>query len=154
TVYYETRPECTAFLDNIDVSEKVNIDFFHIAKAYTYISLWFDKKVKDQNVMFDEVCDSILRTLVYSDKNKKEEGVVQVIWYEIKDTNTITINVYNRINHSKIYSTNVELIKAILLQEENYDDDDAARLKQLEIAIEWDRIQTELQEENFWSFLN
>ena len=150
---YETRPACADFLDNINVSDDSDIDRFHIGKAYQKIEDWVSEKVKEGE-MFEDVLDSILRTLVFNQKKKKQEGVIQVIWYEIKDPDTNPIDVFIRINLGKISLTNAELIKALFLQERNFGEGDIAKLRQLEIAQDWDRIENELQDENFWWFLN
>lgn len=149
TIKYETRQDSTEFLDNIKVNENNNIDFYHIAKAYEYIENWFENKKKKR-----EVKESILRTLVLGKEDKKEEGIIQVIWYEIREHNTNPIDTFIRINLGKISLTNAELIKALFLQERNFGDGDIAKLKQLEIAQKWDRIENKMQEENFWWFLN
>lgn len=149
TIHYETRENSTEFLDNIKVDPKNNIDFYHIAKAYEYINTWFDNKKMKRDAR-----ESILRTLVLGKKDKREEGIIQVIWYEIKDNNTNPIDTFIRINLGKISLTNAELIKALFLQERNFGNVDIAKLKQLEIAQKWDRIENQMQEENFWWFLN
>lgn len=152
---FETRPECAVFLDSISLNEDSNIDFYYISKAYTYISSWFEKKIiEDEDNMFDDICSRIINTLVHNQKNKGESGIVQVIWYEIKDKDTNPIDTFIRINLGKISLTNAELIKALFLQERNFGDGDIAKLKQLEIAQKWDRIENQMQEENFWWFLN
>ena len=104
--------------------------------------------------MFDDICDRIIKTLVYDKKNQREEGIIQVIWYEIREQNTNPIDTFIRINLGKISLTNAELIKALFLQKRNFGDGDIAKLKQLEIAQKWDRIENQMQEENFWWFLN
>jgi len=149
TIRYETREDSTSFLDDIKVDKENNIDFYHIAKAYEYIKTWFGKKEKKGDVR-----ESILRTLVLGKKDKEEEGIVQVIWYEIKDNETNPVDTFIRINLGKISLTNAELIKALFLQERNFGEGDIAKLKQLEIAQKWDRIENQMQEENFWWFLN
>jgi hypothetical protein len=150
---YETRPGLSSFLDNIEDST-TNIEFFHVSKAYTYIREWFDQKLEDGETMFDDVCDSILKTLMYNKVNKKEEGLVQVIWYELAETDLKPIDTFIRINLGKISLNNAELIRALFLQERNFGEGDAAKLKQLEIAQQWDSIENHLQDENFWWFLN
>lgn len=152
-IIYETRPELYNFLDAI-VDNQENIEFFHVSKAYQYISDWFMKKVSESGEMYDDLCDSILKTLVYNQKNKKEEGLVQVIWYELSEGDSKPIDTFIRINLGKISLTNAELIKALFLQERNFGNGEAARQKQLEIAQEWDQIEHQLQDENFWWFLN
>jgi len=149
TINYETRTDSSDFLDKIEDDPDNNIDFYHIAQAYKCISEWFNNKEKKRQVR-----EKILNTLVLEEEDKEEEGIVQVIWYEIKDDNTNSIDTFIRINLGKIALTNAELIKALFLQERNFGNDDIAKLKQLEIAQKWDRIENQMQEENFWWFLN
>ncbi|MEA1987142.1 MAG: DUF262 domain-containing protein, partial [Candidatus Marinimicrobia bacterium] len=144
TIHYETRNNSTVFLDSIKVDPKNNIDFYHMAKAYEYINTWFENKEKKRDVR-----ESVLRTLVLGKKDKREEGIVQVIWYEIKDNETNPIDTFIRINLGKISLTNAELIKALFLQERNFGEGDIAKLKQLEVAQKWDRIENQMQEVNF-----
>jgi len=48
------------------------------------------------------------------------------------------------------------LIKALFLNSSNFAkaDSEKLRLKQLEIASEWDRIEYALQDDSFWYFIN
>lgn len=155
SIDYETRNDSEQFLKNIIENDNSCIDFYHISQAYTTIDNWVNEKVKKEKVMLDDVCDSILRTLVYNIKNQKSEGVVQVIWCQIEDGKN-PIDTFIRINLGKISLTNSELIKALFLQEGNFgaDKNELAKLRQLEIANEWDRIENTLQDDDFWWFLN
>ena len=77
------------------------------------------------------------------------------IWYEVEEKSQDEIDVFTRINMGKIPLTNAELVKALLLRSDNFkEDDDYIKLKQLEIASEWDTIEYKLQDNNFWYFLN
>ena len=159
TLNYETRKDTEDFINNISENKDDNIDFHHISNAYSTIVEWFKMKVENENLMLDDLCDTILRTLIFNQSNKKEEGVVQVIWYEIKDNDrNNAIDTFIRINLGRISLTNSELIKALFLQERFFgnekDQNEIAKLRQLEIANEWDRIENMLQDEDFWWFLN
>jgi uncharacterized protein with ParB-like and HNH nuclease domain len=155
SIDYETRNDSEQFLKNIIEDDNGSIDFYYISQAYTTIHNWANEKVKKEDLMLDDICDSILRTLVYNIKNQKSEGVVQVIWYQIEDGKN-PIDTFIRINLGKISLTNSELIKALFLQEGNFgaDKNELAKLRQLEIASEWDRIENTLQDDDFWWFLN
>jgi len=91
----------------------------------------------------------------HGDISNPIKGVVQVIWYQIEDGKN-PIDTFIRINLNKISLTNSELIKALFLQEGNFgaDKNELAKLRQLEIANEWDRIENTLQDDDFWWFLN
>lgn len=140
---YETRAESEDFLKSMDEGKKDdNIDFFHIYKAFEYVVEWFKSK---GNVA--KIATKIYPILLDS---------TQVIWYQIND-NTDAIDIFTRINLGKIPLTNAELIKALFLKKDNFidsGDSDKIRLKQLEIASEWDRIEYALQNDEFWYFLN
>ncbi|MBK8448728.1 MAG: DUF262 domain-containing protein [Saprospiraceae bacterium] len=155
SIDYETRNDSEQFLKNIIEDDNSSIDFYHISQAYTTIHNWVKEKVKKEQLMLDDICDSSLRTRVYNIKNQKSEGVVQVIWYQIEDGKN-PIDTFIRINLGKISLTNSELIKALFLQEGNFgaDKNELAKLRQLEIANEWDRIENTLQDDYFWEFLN
>jgi hypothetical protein len=63
--------------------------------------------------------------------------------------------VFTRLNIGKISLTNAELIKALLLKSLNFKGDiNVTKLRQQEIASEWDNIEYTLQNEEFWLFLH
>jgi len=159
TLTYETREDSEAFLNNITEDNDETIDYYFISSAYKYIRLWFEKKEKQHGVR-----GSILNTLVYKhgEVENPNKGVVQVIWYEIEDDPTHSakaMDTFIRINLGKIPLTSSELIKSLFLQEREFfkgndKENDIAKLKQLQIATEWDRIESTLQNEDFWWFIN
>lgn len=140
---YETRPNSSDFLKNLENLEEINndnIDFYYISKAYRSISLWFDNKSEDN--FFDK-----------PNFSSKFKFYSKVIWYESKEDDPISI--FTRINIGKIPLTNSELIKALFLNSSNFNEqDNKLKLRQLEIANEWDRIENSLQDDRFWYFLN
>lgn len=132
---YQTRADSKKFLANINEAEKNdNIDYYFIFEAYDTIKKWFKGK---QNFISD--FESILLN------NTK------VIWYEVNDDSTDSIDIFTRINIGKIPLTNAELVKALFLQKDNFED--KATLKQLQIASEWDAIEKKLQNDSFWHFV-
>lgn len=150
SVDYETREDTEHFLNNITENNTETIDYYHISNAYKCIREWFEKQEIPRGAR-----ESIVNTLVYNIKNQKSEGVVQVIWYQIEEGKN-PIDTFIRINLGKISLTNSELIKALFLQEGNFgaNRNELAKLRQLEIANEWDRIENTLQDDDFWWFLN
>ncbi len=126
-------------MQNINEKEK-NIDFFYIAKAYKTIKDWFTKK--DSSFDFDK-----------GDFRSKFKFHSKIIWYLSKEEDSIAI--FTRINIGKIPLTNSELIKALFLNSSNFPKkDNKLKLRQLEIATEWDNIEHSLQNDKFWYFLN
>ncbi|MEM6737766.1 MAG: DUF262 domain-containing protein [Bacteroidota bacterium] len=137
---YQTRSNTTDFLSSLDENQinESNVDFYYISKAYQTISNWFNQ----HKINFDKQ-NFISKFTIYS----------KVIWYESKNENPISI--FTRINIGKIPLTNSELIKALFLNSSNFSNtgNDELRLKQLEIATEWDNIEHRLQNDRFWYFL-
>ncbi len=127
----------------------LNIDFYYMSHAYKYIKDWFDKN--DINKV------DFLNTLKRKDEeingNNKTNNV-RVIWYEAEE-GTDSIGIFTRLNMGKIPLTNAELVKALLLSSNNLEkSNDYIRLKQLEISSSWDYIESKLQDDEFWYFLN
>ena len=135
---FETRNDSKDFLKNIVEDKKDdNIDYFHVCQSKHIVSSWFgnneEKKSKFKNV------------LLYN---------VRFIWYESVDEDPI--KVFTRLNIGKISLTNAELIKALFLNRSNFGEKDSEHLKlrQQEIASEWDNIEYTLQNDEFWLFLH
>lgn len=138
TIDYQTRETAKDFLSDPSVEDDSNIDFFYIGKAYKSIVEWFS--LKDSN--FDR---GAFRS--------KFKFNTKLIWYE--STEREPISVFTRLNIGKINLSNSELIKALFLNSSNFDKKDANKLKlrQLEIAAEWDGIEGALQNNRFWFFI-
>ena len=135
---YETRKGSKEFLEKIDENKKdENIDYFHICQAKQTVSSWFgnveEKKSKFKDILLNNV---------------------RFIWYESVDEDPI--KVFTRLNIGKISLTNAELIKALFLNRSNFGENDSEHLKlrQQEIAREWDIIEYTLQNDEFWLFLH
>lgn len=157
---YQTREKFGAFLDTIkncnfttvDINEAFvsllnkdsetnkdfdNIDFYHVFTSYSTIKHWF----KDKEDKKDEFKNHLLKN-------------VKFIWYESVDEDSI--KVFTRLNIGKIKLTNSELIKALMLNRSNFNDESSRhiQLRQQEIASEWDNIEYTLQNDEFWLFLH
>lgn len=137
---YETRKNTKKFLEELEEekSEHDNIDFYYIHEAYKAISTWFENKP----ATFDK--NEFRSKLKFNSK---------IIWYESTENDPISI--FTRINIGKIPLTNAELIKALFLNSANFDKNkkEKLRLKQLEIATEWDNIEHAFQNNRLWFFL-
>ena len=135
---YETRNDSKDFLNNIDENKKDgNIDYYHICQSKQTISSWFG----NNEVKISKFKDTLLNN-------------VNFIWYESVDEDPI--KVFTRLNIGKISLTNAELIKALFLNRSNFGEKDSEHLKlrQQEIASEWDNIEYTLQNDEFWLFLH
>jgi hypothetical protein len=141
TIDYETRPNSKEFLQTPDQENDSNIDFFYIHTAYMTIQSWFEKQ--DEDINYDR-----------NNFRSKLKFATKVIWYET--TERISTQVFTRLNIGKISLTNAELIKALFLNSSNFRFDDAGgmRLRQVEIANEWDQIETALHFNKLWYFLS
>ena len=141
SISYENRTKSKDFLDNINEEEsEKNIDFFFMYKAYKTIDEWVSTR---KNKV--ETTDDIYRFLCKR---------VKVIWYEV-DNSVDSIELFTRLNIGRIPLTNAELIKALFLRRNDVDDEDKRvdKRRQIEIAVQWDDMERQLQDERFWYFL-
>ena len=143
------------FLNNISVSNEINdsyIDFFYMSSAFKIIDSW----LKSNKVNKDDFCNALLKYDLDDNQEKTRDKAnnVRFIWYESVDEDPI--KVFTRLNIGKISLTNAELIKALLLNRSNFGEKDSEylKLRQQEIASEWDNIEYTLQNDEFWLFLH
>lgn len=152
SIEYASRKGSSDFLEHIaeyamnddaDSDSSKNIDFFFMANAFTTIKGWFESLIEENEEysLPDEFNTYLLK-------------YCKVIWYEVDDSADAE-SIFTRLNIGKIPLTNAELIKALFLRESNYETvGDAAYLRQLEIASEWDSIENTLQDDKVWYFIN
>lgn len=138
TLTYESREDSHDFLNTLDQSLRTkNIDYHHIANAYDAIKEWFAGQ-SDPGGAAIEIRQALTKR-------------VYVIWYEApKGTNANEL--FTRLNRDRIALTDSELIKALVLSKSGATNDQAGR--QEEIAAQWDNIERDLRDEQFWAFLN
>lgn len=138
---YENRIKSKAFLNDINEEESnSNIDFFFMYKAYKTIDKWFVDS-KDDAFLADEMYRYL-------------HSFVKVIWYEVDDS-VDPIALFTRLNIGRIPLTNAELIKALFLRRNDADKEELRvdKRRQIEIAVQWDDMERQLQDERFWYFL-
>lgn len=137
---YQTRTGSADFLKDVvnkSDSDDKNIDYHYMLEAKNTVLEW--KNGKEQDI------PTITQRL-------KEN--CKVIWYPISDSES-DYTVFKRLNSGKLSLSNAELIKALLLNKENFSGvEDAIYLRQLEMAGEWDRIEQALHDDSFWYFIN
>lgn len=149
-IKYSTRNDSYDFLRCLEINEKQEavasgkefkdyIDFFYMKQAYNTIHEWACK----QGATFNN-----------NEFQSKFIHRTRVIWYETVDEDPV--KVFTRLNIGKISLTNAELIKALFLNRSNFGEKDSEhlRLRQQEIASEWDNIEYTLQNDEFWLFLH
>ena len=148
---YQTRKESAKFIKEINSlaiagewnkweethPDKNNIDNYHFFEAYRAIQDWFAEESRDKKRFLDKLLNK-----------------TQVIWYEVEG-NIDSIELFTRINSHKIPLTEAELIKALFLinLKKGTKQSEVLQLQQNEIAQQWDRIENELQNKNFWYFI-
>lgn len=132
---YETRPKSGEFLSNIhntaDKDAKY-VDYFFMFRAKNTIETWAKNRPDRVSLLIEKLKDRC-----------------RVIWYE---TDENAYDVFKRLNSGKIALSNAELIKALLLKGENFDDETV--LKRLEMSADWDNMEQVLHDNSFWYFIN
>ena len=165
-ICYATRKGSSSFLENLslkaikDSSEEVfkeNVDYFHMANAFKYISEWIKTDGKSINIRYqlggslDNVRTSLFKLL--NGMSDTKGGSVQVLWYELAENKgKRDIKEFQKINTGKIRLTDAELIKGLFLLEKNFSTSEKY-IKQSELALEWEFIENTLHANNFWYFL-
>lgn len=149
---YGTRTDSGKFLEALSDDTDFNspyiaqdIDYYHIANAYKVIREWLENQ-PDLSIAIQEM-------------NTYIRGRVFFIWYKLpKHSDPIAI--FTKVNLGKIPLTNAELIKALLLNKDNFTDrNDLNKTESIseqafQIALKWDTIEQGLNEESFWYFLH
>ena len=78
------------------------------------------------------------------------------IWYNITKSNLQVadseVDIFNRLNATKINLNNAELIKALLLQDGNFTDVHNLMYERDQMAMDWDNLEKQLQNPNLWEF--
>lgn len=146
-IEFRQRQKSTEFIKNLDSNNYSddNPDYHYMSAAHQTIKKFFDDKLKSDITYFD--------TFYVTMKQ------VKVIWYEIGSSNeklseSDKIDIFNRLNIGKIPLTDSELIRALLLSKiKNGLTERESILRQAEISEEWNRIEHELREKEFWYFL-
>jgi hypothetical protein len=140
---YETRPSDWINVIDDGTNAQDNIDFLYIYNAYQTIKKWFADFQVDED-----------------DFRSKLSNSCKFIWYDIAQkglSNVREEDVFIRLNIGKISLTDAELIKALFLNSSNFSkgtSENEVALRQLEIASQWDIIEEELTNDEFWYFIN
>jgi len=148
-IRYQTREKYGDWLEIVENQDraKANIDFTHIYNSYQKIKKWMIEKRKNSDFKISYFKEKLLHYCKF-------------IWYDIdqngqnKDTEE---TIFIRMNDGKIPLTNSELIKSLFLNSSNFVKDkneEEIRLRQLEISTQWDIIEQELSDNEFWYFIN
>ncbi len=128
---------CSGNTVEADGLKNKNSDYYHFIAAYLKsLELflgWDDdlKRIKFLNLL---------------------KNTIRFIWYNtsLVDSKDNEVDIFDRINATKIELNNAELIKALLLQKDNYDAEPQLRDQ---MAIDWDKYEKRLQDPSFWGFV-
>lgn len=117
-------------------------------KAKEDINLHFMKEAKETVVEWQKGKDNEAQKQMINTILKR----VKIIWYKTDEKNSISV--FTRLNVGRISLTSSELIKALFLNRENYkgNSEEIIRAQQTQIAQEWDKIENQLQDDEFWLF--
>lgn len=158
SIYYKTRLESKAFLESNQVNN-TKPDLYYMSEAYKCIKEWFnDGKKGIPRQVKEDMLKIILPSILTNDRGETQlpEWSVQVIWYEIKDTEQKSEELFTRLNRGKIPLTSAELIKAKFVNSDSFkgmsEDDKIKRRTQL-VQI-WDEIENQLNNPKFWAFVS
>ncbi len=141
------------FLKNVGAVSEVeqgHIEYYHLSSAYLTIKDW----LKQNMVNKGDFCNVLLKCELDNTKPQRDKANnIRFIWYESVDEDPV--RVFRRLNSGKIGLTDAELVKALMLNRSNFGEetDEHLKLRQQEIASEWDTIEYALQNEEFWLFL-
>lgn len=150
--YQRDANRAASFLSSVATLSEADctqIDYYHMSRAYLYIK----ERFGSEEINLGDFCNVLLKYSISAENPLKDTANnVRFIWYESVDENPI--KVFTRLNIGKIGLTNGELIKALMLNRHNFSDDATLKLRQQEIASQWDDIEYTLQKEDFWLFLH
>lgn len=177
SIKYETRAESNDWLTDITAAYFEDLENHNFAAS---------DHLKEKNPDYYHFVDAfstsfeILSKLTEDDRNTFAKTLRQetmFIWYDTSKTSAdvrgCEVDMFNRLNATKISLNNAELIKALFLQESNYLDvpaiyalrqegtvsDERENEKRMDIlyerdqmAIDWDNVEKQLQDPSFWYF--
>ena len=181
SIKYKTRPSLDKIFDKfiydynadeysitVENEQGLDIDSWHILQAAKCVLAWL-KEGEIQGVGLDYFTGVFLQ---YFTQHRGLEGKksVQVIWYELRD-NSDQNETFKRLNDKKVSLNNAELIRAMFLSDSaEYEFDEAViggypeevqsivkdreqARKQSHIVEQWDIIEKQLRQPNFWAFV-
>ena len=152
SLIYETRRDFSTYLQAIGTQTNFNnIDEKHAFNAFQCIKNWIENK-KTPNLKASNIRSKLATFLCQDNETEESCGSLQVVWYEINEDKDV-IREFLTINNGKIQLTEAELIKALFLQKRNLGDDNLEN-SQGNIALEWERIENALHQDDFWYFLS
>lgn len=143
SIEYDVVEKSGDFINNISTISETeadkDINLSHIYDAYQTIEKFLKDNISENYNDFGEVISENVKFVWYEAEEKEEE--------EEEDN---SLEIFKRLNVGKIALTESELIKALFLNRSNFKGQEH---RQAEIAREWDSIETLLQDDEFWLFI-
>lgn len=140
SIIYDTRTDSEDFLNNIaekTIEEASEFpDFLYMWHAYQGAREWVDDNLKKKNLNLHKLASLLERD-------------VKVIWYELP-AHGDQWKKFSDLNIGKIPLTNSELIKALFLRDDN---NLLEEYEKKTLVQQWDSIERELMDQDFWAFL-
>lgn len=155
TLCYESRPSLEHYLASLESGAPQsprNIDEEHVLAAYQEIERW----VKDNDLRWSRLYPLLSELLQRRAEDDRGTLVANrslcFIWYELAYDKSVVREFLN-INTGKIGLSDAELVKALFLQQRVYNE--LSKEQRLgDIALEWERIENALHQDDFWYFLS
>ncbi|MDY5858823.1 MAG: DUF262 domain-containing protein [Porphyromonas sp.] len=155
TLCYESRPHLEQYLDSLGSDEPdppSNIDEEHVLGAYQEIERW----VRDNGLRWSQLYPLLSELLQRRAEDELSAIVhyrsVRFIWYALTADKSVVREFLN-INTGKIGLSDAELVKALFLQKRVHNE--LSKEQTLEhIALEWERMENALSQDDFWYFLS
>lgn len=148
------------------IKEQDNIDYQFMINNYIYIYLFFKSIVLDQNTPCEYLSYLKMEQRQNVNYGKQRLGQLRkifkyelsIIWYEPE--NKDEEGTFEKFNASKIPLTQSELVKALFMNPDNYIlpgstdySNEAIKVHQVSIGIEWDKIERSLNQADLWFFI-
>lgn len=128
-----------------DKSFMDNIDNFYLHKAYQTIEKWFKSHFTNETTgKMDTRGVRKFNDLLWSEEAVVNDKLpyVAIIWYKISEKDALTS--FRNLNYGKIPLTPTEIVKALLLQKDCYDDNSPERNFAERRAAEWETLSLEM----------
>lgn len=158
-LYYKTRLQSKDFLTG-NTYDDSKPDLYYMSEAYASIRQWFQEEKKGLGrAEKNRFLDALLPELISSKEGEMKqlpEWSVQVIWYEINDTDQKSESLFTRLNRGKIPLTSAELIKAKFVNADSFKglDNDEKIKRRTQLVQIWDEIENQLNNPKLWAFIS
>lgn len=153
-IIYQTRTSTKLFLDQIgglkpQNDSKNDEDIKLICESPDHLYMWhaFSAVVNWLTTAGAGKIEKLVNSLIKNDKYPNNQA--RIIWYELPDS-VKDWKKFTELNIGKIPLTNSELVKALLMRSEG---NDITEEQKSTIIQQWDAIEKELSNPDFWGFL-